>query len=158
MRKHAIVALAIAVTTASLAAPKPKTGETMSMRGTGTFEVKVTPQEGEFAFPRLTIGKTFHGDLEGSSQGEMMSVGTTVEGSGAYVAIERIQGTLSGRKGTFTVIHSGTMQRGGDFSLLIRVVPDSGTDELTGLSGTMQIHIAEGKHSYTIDYSLPKRT
>jgi hypothetical protein len=86
----------------------------------------------------------------------MMSVESTVEGSGAYVAIERIQGTLRGRKGTFSVIHNGTMKRGGDFSLLIRIVPDSGTDELTGISGTMQINIADGKHSYTVEYELAK--
>lgn len=128
----------------------------MSMHAAGTFEVQVTPQPGESAFPRLTLEKTFSGDLEGTSQGEMMSVEATVEGSGAYVAIERIRGTLQGRKGTFSVIHNGTMQRGGDFNLLIRIVPDSGTDELAGLSGTMQILIAEGKHSYTVDYSLPK--
>jgi hypothetical protein len=151
MMKHALVAIAIAV-----GATSPNTGEPMSLKATGAFDVKVTPQPGPSTFPRLTIDKTFRGDLEGTSKGEMMSVESTVEGSGAYVAIERIRGTLHGRKGAFSVIHNGTMKRGGDFSLVIRVVPDSGTEELIGLSGTMQIVIAEGKHSYTIDYELPK--
>ena len=128
----------------------------MSMKATGTFDVKVTPQPGESAFPRLTLEKTFHGDLEVPSKGEMMSVESTVEGSGAYVAIERIRGTVHGRKGTFSVIHNGTMKRGGDFNLVIRIVPDSGTEELTGISGTMQIVIAEGEHSYALEYEIGK--
>jgi hypothetical protein len=154
MMKHALVALAIAFSATSPASPQPKTGESTAMKATGTFDVKVTPQPGEFAFPRLTIDKTFHGDLEGTSKGEMMSVESTVEGSGAYVAIERIHGSVKGRKGSFSVIHNGTMKRGGDFRLVIHVVPDSGTDELTGISGTMQIVIAEGKHSYVLEFEL----
>ena len=128
-------------------------GGNMSNRATGTFEVKVTPVDGG-SFPRLALQKTFRGDLTGTSQGEMMTVDSTVEGSGAYVAIERITGTLAGRQGSFSVIHNGTMQRGGDFNMAIRVVPDSGTGELAGLTGTMQIIIADGKHSYVFDYSM----
>ena len=88
--------------------------------------------------------------------GEMMSVEGAVEGSGAYVAIERVTGTLAGRKGSFALVHSGTMRRGGEFSMIIRVVPDSGTDELTGLSGSMEIVIEGGNHFYKLDYVLPE--
>lgn len=152
MMKTILVAVAIAVSVSGAG----KTGGVMSKQATGTFEVKVTPVPGELPFPRFTLAKEFRGDLAGTSQGEMMSVDATVEGSGAYVAIERIRGTLHGREGTFSVIHNGTMRRNADFSIAIRVVPDSGTGALTGLTGTMQIIIAGGKHSYTIDYSLPE--
>ena len=79
------------------------------------------------------MAKQFHGDLERSSAGEMTSVEGTVEGSSAYVAIERVTGTLHGRNGSFALVHSGTMRRGGEFSMIIRIVPDSGTGELAGL-------------------------
>ena len=132
----------------------------MSNRATGTFEVKVTPipagsETDRPTFPRYALDKTFSGDLAGTSQGEMMSVDATVEGSGAYVAIERVTGTLAGRRGSFSLIHNGTMQRGGDFNLAIRVVPDSGTGDLAGLTGTMTIDIRDKQHYYTFDYDVP---
>lgn len=127
----------------------------MSGQAKGTFEVKTEPIAGE-PFPRLSLKKQWHGDLEATSEGEMMSLGGTVEGSGAYVALERITGALGGRKGSFALVHSGTMRRGGEFSMIIRIVPDSGTDELTGISGTLQI-LFEGKnHLYELDYTLPE--
>ena len=131
----------------------------MTTRATGTFEVKLTtqatdtPTEGS-ALGRMSIDKQFRGDLEGSSNGEMLTAGSSVKGSAGYVAIERVSGTLQGRTGTFALQHSGTMNRGAP-TLLITVVPDSGTGQLVGLTGTMMIDIASGKHSYTLEYSLP---
>jgi len=130
-------------------------GKSMSQRASGSFEVKLEPMAGD-AFPRLSLKKQFQGELEGSSVGEMMSVEGAVEGSGAYVAIERVTGTLGGRKGSFALVHSGTMRRGGEFSMIIRIVPDSGTDELTGLSGSMEIVLEGRDHFYKIDYVLPE--
>ena len=120
----------------------------------GTFEVKTEPIADSGAFPRLALQKQFHGDLEGTSAGEMMSVMGAVEGSGAYVALERVTGTLAGRKGSFALVHSGTMRRGGEFSMIIRVVPDSGTEELTGIGGTLQILFEGKQHLYELDYTL----
>lgn len=95
----------------------------------------------------------FRGDLEGTSKGEMLTGGTRVKGSAAYVAMERVSGTLNGKRGTFILHHTGVMTRGAP-SLAITVVPDSGTGELEGLSGTMSIEIANGKHSYVFEYTL----
>jgi hypothetical protein len=125
----------------------------------GTFEVKLTPQApddktGTQGLGRLSIDKQFRGDLEGISKGVMLTAGTEVKGSAGYVAIERVSGTLVGRRGTFVLQHSGTMTRGAP-QLVITVVPDSATGELTGLAGKMNIIIADGKHSYQFDYTLP---
>ena len=127
-------------------------------RAGGTFEVKVIPQAsaGETAgasLGRMSIDKQFQGDLEATSQGEMLTAGTAVQGSAGYVAIERVSGTLHGRRGTFILQHSGTMTRGAP-QLAVTVVPDSGTGELAGLSGRMTITIADGKHSYELEYAL----
>ena len=126
----------------------------VTTRATGTFEVTLTPQPiaGEL-LSRMTIAKQFHGDLEGTSQGEMLAAGTATQGSAGYVAIERVTGTLNGRTGTFALQHSGTMTRGAP-ELVITVVPDSGTGQLVGLTGKMTIIIEGKKHSYTFDYSL----
>ncbi len=130
----------------------------MTTQARGTFDVKLNPQPtanpGEGAtLGRLSIDKQFHGDLEATSKGEMLTGGTAVTGSAGYVAIERVTGTLQGRKGTFILQHTGTMARGTP-SLSITVVPDSGTDELTGLTGTMTIEIANKQHSYGFEYTL----
>lgn len=131
----------------------------MNVRARGTFDVKLNPQpvyenaEGAM-LGRLSIDKTFRGDLEATSKGEMLSAGTSVKGSAGYVAIERVVGTLAGRPGTFVLQHSGTMERGTP-RLSVTVVPDSGTGELTGLAGTMSITIASGAHSYDFDGTLP---
>jgi len=101
----------------------------------------------------MSIDKQFHGDLEGTSKGEMLTAGTGVKGSAGYVAIERVSGTLNGRSGTFVLQHSGTMTHG-EPHLTITVVPDSGTGELAGLAGTMSILIAGGNHSYDFEYTL----
>jgi Protein of unknown function (DUF3224) len=101
----------------------------------------------------MTIDKQFHGDLTAMSTGEMLSAGTGVKDSAGYVAIELVSGTLHGRKGTFVLQHSGTMDRGGGL-LSVTIVPDSGTDELIGLTGTMNLKMSEGKHAYEFEYSL----
>ena len=130
----------------------------MTTHASGTFEVKLSPQDdksGDSSLGRMTIAKQIHGDLEGTSAGQMLTAGTAVTGSGVYVAIEKVNGTLQGRKGTFILHHTGVMTRGAP-QLTITVVPDSGTGELEGLSGKMTINIADGKHSYEFDYTLRK--
>ena len=128
----------------------------MSNHATGPFEVKVTPQDdksGDAALGRMTLDKQYHGDLEATGKGQMLTAGTDVKGSGAYVAIERVTGTLRGRAGSFVLQHSGTMTQGVPH-LTITVVPDSGTGQLTGIAGKMNINIADGKHSYDIEYTI----
>jgi hypothetical protein len=128
----------------------------MPLYATGTFEVKLTPQtsDPQPSPARMTIDKHFHGDLEALSQGQMLSVMTGTKGSAGYVAMEVVSGTLGGRNGTFALQHSGTMDRGQP-RLSVTVVPDSGTDELLGLSGAMQIRIESGgKHFYDFEYQL----
>jgi hypothetical protein len=128
------------------------------LRASGTFEVKLAPQPADVyadgaMLGRLTIDKQFRGDLTGVSKGQMLSAMTPVKGSAGYVALEVVTGTLAGRAGTFVFQHSGTMSRGAA-TLTLTVVPDSGTGELTGLAGSMAIIIADGKHSYELEYAL----
>jgi hypothetical protein len=126
----------------------------VTRQATGTFVVKLTPQEcSEPTLGRMTIDKRFEGDLEATSKGDMLAAGTEVKSSAGYVALERVSGALHGRSGTFVLQHSGTMDRGTP-QLTIAVVPDSGTGDLTGLQGTMTIEIAGGVHSYTVDYRM----
>ena len=124
----------------------------------GTFDVKMTPQGSAVEaaqIGRFSLDKTYHGDLEATALGEMIAVRTAQQGSAGYVAIERVTGTLAGRKGTFALQHSATMDRG-TANLTIAVIPDSGTDGLTGISGTMGIRVeAGGKHFYDFTYALP---
>jgi hypothetical protein len=131
--------------------------EAVMTRASGTFEVKVSPQatddKGDPLLGRMSLDKQFHGDLEAISKGEMLSAATNVKGSAGYVAIERVSGTLQGRKGSFVLQHSGTMTRGVP-QLTITVVPDSGTGQLTGLTGKMNINIVDGKHFYDFEYAL----
>lgn len=127
----------------------------VTLRASGAFDVKLTPQATEDdALGRMSLDKQFHGDLEATSKGEMLSAMGGVQGSAGYVAIEKVTGTLKGRSGTFVLQHSGTMTRGTP-QLTITVVPDSGTGQLEGLAGTMTIEIADGKHSYGFEYTLP---
>jgi hypothetical protein len=133
-------------------------GGLIMQKAMGTFDVKIatlssynTSEDAKLA--RMSIDKQFRGDLVGTSQGEMLSAGTGTKGSAGYVAIERVTGKLNDRSGSFTLQHNATMTRGAPY-LNIVVVPDSGTGELAGLSGTMHIIIDEGKHSYDFQYSL----
>ena len=125
------------------------------MHAKGPFEVKVAPLDSyNKELGRMSLDKQFHGDLEARSQGEMLSVGTARD-NGGYVAIERVTGTLHGRSGSFALQHNATMTAGVPY-LNIVVVPGSGTGELAGLSGSMQIDIAPGgAHAYRFDYTLP---
>ena len=130
----------------------------MSHEAQGTFVVKLTPRklsdpEDAPSIGRMTIDKTFHGDLEAKSQGEMLAAGTPIQGSAGYVAIERVTGILAGRQGSFVLQHNGTANRGA-LSLTVRVVPDSGTEALTGLSGEMTITSGPGQHTYKLTYDL----
>jgi hypothetical protein len=127
-------------------------------RATGTFEVKVLPLAADDSvdtggFSRLSLDKRFSGDLKGTSRGQMVAAKTAIEGSAAYVALERVSGTLNGRTGGFILQHNGTMSRGAQ-EMRITVVPDSGTGELTGLAGTMRIIIEAGRHSYEFEYTI----
>jgi hypothetical protein len=144
---------------------KPTTTESlqkqapMTQHARGQFGVKLIPQKPDndvaqaANLGRMSIDKQFHGDLEATSKGEMIAAQTEVKGSAGYVAMERVSGTLKGRKGSFVLQHSATMNRGVP-ELSITVVPDSGTEELNGLAGKMNIIITEGKHSYEFDYML----
>jgi hypothetical protein len=129
----------------------------MTTRASGTFEVRLSPQvdgaAGGASVGRMLIDKRFSGDLEATSKGQMLAVRTGVEGSAGYVALEQVEGTLQGRTGAFFLQHTGTMERGAQ-QLSVTVVPDSGTGDLKGLSGRMNVIIAEGRHSYEFDYTL----
>ncbi len=130
----------------------------MTTRASGTFEVKLNPlasddKSEDATLGRMSIDKQFHGDLEATSKGQMLSAVTTVKGSAGYVAIERVSGTLHGRSGTFVFQHSGTMTRGAP-ELTVTVVPDSGTGQLVGLAGKMAINIVDGKHLYDFEYTF----
>lgn len=143
------------LTASAGARARPDRSTMDSTRATGTFDVTLTPQPTDASpLGRMRIDKQFHGDLEGTGRGEMLAFSSDVEGSAGYVAMERVTGTLHGRRGSFVLQHSGTMERGAQH-LQLTVVPDSGTGQLTGLSGSMQIIIAEGTHSYVFDYTLP---
>jgi hypothetical protein len=135
-------------------------GASVSTHAAGMFDVKITPQAPsdnaeDASLDRMTIDKQFHGDLEGVSKGQMLTAGTSVKGSAGYVAIEKVSGTLNGHSGTFILQHTATMTRGVP-QLSITVVPDSGTGQLVGLSGKMNINISDGKHSYDLEYALPQ--
>lgn len=121
----------------------------------GTFEVDLRPAGGnDGPIAVMSIDKTFAGDLQGSSVGQMLAFRTPVQGSAGYVAMERVTATLAGRQGGFTLQHTGLMTRGTP-ELRVVVVPDSGSDGLLGLDGTLEITISEGRHAYRLLYSLP---
>lgn len=132
------------------------------MKVSGEFQVKLQPMEFHakgaegINFGRMSIDKTFLGALEATSKGEMLSAMTTTQGSAGYVAIEQVIGSLDGKKGSFVLQHFGTMNRGKD-SLILEVVPDSGSSELSGLSGKMLIKIENGKHLYEFEYEIPEK-
>jgi len=135
-------------------------GALVTKHATGPFDVKLAPQgeddkaEGS-TLARHSLDKQYHGDLEATAKGTMLTAGTDVKGSAGYVAIERVTGTLNGRTGSFVLQHSGTLTRGAPVQS-ITVVPDSGTGQLTGLSGKLTVIIDAGKHSYAFDYTLPE--
>ena len=127
---------------------------TMTGQASGTFEVKLDPQAPDASgVGRLIIAKTFHGDLDGTSRGHMLAFSTGTPGSAGYVAMEQVTATLGGRSGTFVLQHTGTMNRGAS-SLSVTVVPDSGTGQLSGLSGTLAITIVDKQHRYRFEYTI----
>jgi len=154
--------LAQAQTQASTPSPVPNAvqkGRAMAKHASGTFEVELNPQPPEdkaegSTLGRLSIDKQFHGDLEATSKGQMLTAMTEVKGSAGYVAIERVTGTRQGRSGSFVLQHSGTLTKS-EPEQSITVVPDSGTGQLVGLAGKMTVTITDGKHLYDFDYTLP---
>ncbi|NOR19675.1 MAG: DUF3224 family protein [Xanthomonadales bacterium] len=129
------------------------------MKVSGKFDVNLNPLETEargvngINLGRMSIDKTFAGELDASSKGEMLTAMTSVAGSAGYVAIEQVIGSLSGKQGSFVLQHFGTMDKGKD-RLILEVVPDSGSEELSGLTGSMVIQITEGQHYYEFEYEL----
>jgi len=145
-----------AYATTSAQNPDTVRKEIVMPHATGTFEVKLTPQDDKSedkTLGRMTIEKQWHGDFVGTSKGQMLTGGDLAKGSAGYVAIEKVSGNLNGRKGTFILQHSGTMTHG-QLQLTISVVPDSGTDQLEGLTGKVMIKIDNGKHLYDFEYTL----
>jgi hypothetical protein len=128
----------------------------MPTHASGSFDVTVIPQPGAegAVLGRMTIDKRFQGDLEATSVGEMLTTATESTGSAVYVALEKVTGTLHGKRGTFVLMHAGTMTREGP-RLSVTVAPASGTGELAGLAGSVGIDIVDKKHFYTFDYTLP---
>ena len=134
----------------------------MAKHARGTFEVKIIPVEAsalaqDAGVGRMTIDKAFSGDLEGTSKGEMLTGGTESTGAMAYVAMECVTGKLSGRAGSFVLMHNASMLKSDPKSgaMQIAVVPHSGTGELAGISGNMTIAIEGGKHNFDLEYELP---
>ena len=158
------VRFAVVAAVMSLAVSVAAQNEKHMIHATGSFDIKMTPAEPtDFEkgndITRFTSEKTWHGDFEGVSHGEMITGSTASTGSMAYVAVERMTGKLNGRPGSFTFSHRASMMKGDAPSageLSVTVVPNSGTGELTGLAGSLMIHIdAQSKHTWTFDYSLP---
>jgi hypothetical protein len=151
--------LALAVLAAALLSPlgPAQTKETlMTHHARGSFTVNVqplapAPAEG---LGRFSIDKQIHGDLEATTKGEMFSAGDPKQGAAGYVAIEVVTGTLAGKRGTFALQHSATMDQNG-LKMTVIIVPGSGTGELKGIAGTFTIHIENGQHSYDLEYTLP---
>jgi len=171
MNLRALLAAAVVAGTClglGAAAPAGAQGQTATpkeapatMHAKGSFEVKMTQQPADeksedAGVGRLSGEKQFHGDLEGTSKVQMLGVQTAVKGSAGYVAMEKVTGTIAGRTGSFVLQHSGTMNRG-DLQLSVTVVPDSGTGQFTGISGSMTIEIKDGKHFYDFAYTLPEK-
>lgn len=132
----------------------------MTKRATGTFEVTMQPTAEPSIAPGATLGrmsldKRFYGDLDAVGKGEMLTAVSDIDGSAGYVALERVSGTLNGRKGSFVFQHSGVMRRGAQ-QLSITVVPDSGSEQLAGIEGLFLLDIVDGKHIYTFEYTLPE--
>ena len=126
------------------------------MHAAGTFDVTLVPQvDADNPIGRMSIDKVFHGDIEGTSKGTMLASMGSEPGSGAYVAIEKVMGTLHGKRGTFALHHVGVMNRNAQ-SLTVLVIPDSGTEELKGITGSLKIIIDGKKHSYEFDYTISK--
>jgi len=154
--RYAAIALALLLAAAAQE-KKPR----MSTHAAGAFDVKIAPQQlsdvaAGPSLGRMSIDKQYHGDLEATGKGEMLTaMSSDVKTSGTYVAVERVEGTLHGHKGGFCLAHTGTMNRGAQ-QLTITIVPDSGIGDLKGITGALSIKIEEGKHFYDLEYTLPQ--
>lgn len=157
--RFAILVVSLCTLTALAQVAGNEKEKTVTLHAKGPFEVKpaplASPELPQGILGRMSIDKQFHGELEATSKGEMMTAATQVKGSAGYVAMEQVTGKLNGRTGSFILQHSATMNRGVP-QLSITVVPDSGTGQLVGLTGTMNIIITDGKHAYDLEYSLPE--
>ena len=123
----------------------------------GTFDVTMHPEppyseRDGVTLARAVFDKTFHGPLTATGRVEFLSV--RAGENAAYVALERIEGTLDGRAGSFVVTHRALASRAAK-TLQIEVVPGTGTGALAGLEGTIDVEIVEKKHHYTMTYALP---
>lgn len=131
----------------------------MTRQAGGTFDVTITPQPsqdgvGDPSVGRMVIEKQYRGELQGTGKGQMLAVGTAIDGSAGYVAMEHVNGSLHGRQGSFALQHSGTLNRGAP-QLSVTIVPDSGTEGLAGIAGRLDIAVANGEHTYQLHYTLP---
>ncbi|HEX6637708.1 MAG TPA: DUF3224 domain-containing protein [Steroidobacteraceae bacterium] len=158
LRTHLMLGLAAA---SLLAAYASTSQENLPMHASGYFDVTLTPQAADnppvrtAQIERLSIDKKYHGDVQGTSAGQMQAMRDERD-TGAYVALEKVVASIQGRKGTFMLMHYGYMNEGAVGRWLVEIVPDSGTGELAGLSGTMKIIQKDDKHYYEIEYALPK--
>jgi hypothetical protein len=156
MSKFIAIAFALLLVAGSVAAQK---GNAVNAHVSGPFDVKLAPETVTPADPslgRMSIDKVFHGALDATSKGAMLSIGNPSAGAAAYVALETVTGTLDGRAGSFVLMHNATMEKGNGV-LNVTVVPGSGTGALAGLAGKMNIRIESGKHFYDFDYTLPAK-
>jgi hypothetical protein len=159
-----LLTILVGLATAHAASPSAEgtpEGSTMATHASGSFDVTMTPQGPEDKAEGSTVGrnsidKRFFGDLEATSRGQALMGVSDVQGSAGYVAMERVTGTLKGRRGSFLLQHSGTMSKSGGYQLSVTVVPDSGSGQLVGLSGKLDIKIVDGKHFYNFEYTLPE--
>ncbi|MET3666424.1 DUF3224 domain-containing protein [Caulobacter sp. 1776] len=153
-----VPAVVTAALAAAQAAPSPAAAETVMRHAKGPFDVSTKPIEQDKAegstLGRFALDKMYHGALEATGKGEMLTVGTDVPGSAAYVATERVVGTLDGKAGSFALVHRGSMH-GKDVSMVIDIVPDSGAGALKGITGRLVITVVDGKHQYALEYALP---
>ena len=122
----------------------------------GSFEVNIEPEppfleQDGVSLSRNNVSKRFSGEMAGDSRAQMTAAYTATPGSAGYVAIEHFSGSVHGKEGSLTFQHNGIMDRG-EAKLAVTVVPDSGTGELEGVSGTMELNNDEGGHTYVFEY------
>jgi hypothetical protein len=135
-------------------------GSSHPARAKGSFEVKIAPQAPDSApaqaaaLARLSLDKRYSGPLDAIGQGEMLAEGGGGRKDGAYVAMERVTGTLHGRAGSFALVHRALMRDGAPQDWTVVVVPGSGTGALAGLEGSLRITVEQGMHFYDLEYTL----
>lgn len=129
----------------------------MSQHATGAFTIDIWnaqpyDERDGVTLTRAHVTKTFHGEIEGTSTAELLLVGTAVEGSAAYVGIERVTAAVNGHAGSFILKHNAVSAHGAQVGEWT-IVPDSGSGALRGISGTARIEIGpDGSHTLALDY------